>query len=193
MVLTYKYLKNKDEKENHDVIYLVNSKDNSYFAKIVEKDNDNYSLEFLDPSSILIKTNITKSDFAKGTIIIDCDNVYPYSNPYKYQTDNYAFTSIKDTILDGMKNKYYSFQCVNKKRQIKKKIGENLYIIDSTISCKPMLTFCTAYEEWKLNKNLPDGLLKELHFYNYKGSLITSEKLSHYETIIKKIIIPKCQ
>jgi hypothetical protein len=42
---------------------------------------------------------------------------------------------------------------------------------------KPLLTDPTSLNIWRINKNMPDGLIVEKHIYNYKGEILWSERL----------------
>lgn len=193
MVLKYKYIQHFDNEKSFDRVYLINSKDNSYYAILTDKNKNNFNLNLFQQDYLHAASVIKKSDLTKENIVVDCNDVSHYSNPYKYQTDNYSFTPVRDTILNGVPHIFFWLKNISTGRETRMKFGRNLYISDNRIDCKPIFTFSTAYEEWKVNGKIPDGLLKESHTFNSDGTPSTSEILVSSEVVTKQIIIPKCQ
>jgi len=173
--------------------YLTNSKNNDYYAVITEKDSLYYKLVFIDHNGIYSNVEFLKSDLNKAEFInIDCKNVTKTTNPYKYKTKYYDLVSLKDTIINNESFWHYKMTSNKPKKKRKEKIGTTFYIIDKSSNFHlPLLTFSTLYEKWKLNKELPNGLIKEKYYENYYGRLSSNEKLIEYKKIDKKIIIPK--
>jgi len=171
--------------------YLTNSKNNDYLAIITEKDSLNYRMVFKDYNGIysdviFLKTNLNKAEF----INIECKYVIKYSNPYKYQIDNHDFFILKDTVINEKAFSRYKLRCIKPKLIRKKKLGTEFYIIDkSTEFHLPILKFSTAYEEWKNNKFLPNGIFSEKYFIDYNGALDSNEKIIKYYKIDMKITI----
>lgn len=171
--------------------YLTNSKNNDYLAIITEKDSLNYRMVFKDNNGIYSDVIFLKSDFNKAEFInIKCESINRYNNLYKYQTKNYDFFILKDTIINNKTYATYKLSSIKPKRLKRKKLATEYYIIDkSTDFHLPILNFSTAYEEWKLNKNLPNGILIKRYLINYFGKLDSDENLVNYSKIDKKIII----
>jgi len=173
--------------------YLTNSKNNDFIAIVTEKDSLNYRLVLKDNNGIysnviILKTNLNSAEF----INIDCEYINQYSNNYKYQIKNYDFFILKDTVIDEISFSRYKLSSIKPKKVKRKKLGTKFYIIDkSTKFHLPILNFSTAFEEWKDNKNLPNGIFKEKYFIDYNGALDSNEKLIKYWKIDKTIIISK--
>ncbi|WP_250433440.1 hypothetical protein [Hanstruepera flava] len=171
--------------------YLTNSKDNSYLGIMRGVDSSQFELTFKHHDEAYAKVKLLKSDFYKAEFIgIACENVQFSKNPYKYQTKNYDFHVLKDTLINGEEHALYKLEYNKKlKKKIRKGIGTNYYIIDnSTNSHLPILQHPTAYEEWNLNKNLPYGIFIEFIFLNAQNERHSSEKLKSYYKIKKRIV-----
>ena len=69
MVLTYDFLEHKKGKKKHEVVYLVNSNDNSYFARLTEKSKNTITLELTHSDHLYTRSKINISDFTKGSIV----------------------------------------------------------------------------------------------------------------------------
>lgn len=171
--------------------YLTNSKKNNYTAVITELDSLNFKMIFKDEDGIYSNIKVLKSDLNKAEFInIKCESIKRRINPFKYKTEYYSFFKLDDTLLNGKSYSKFKLEAINPKRARRQKIGTEFYIIDKETSFHlPLLNFSTAYEEWKKERSLPNGLFIEKYFINYKGDLITNEKLINYLKIDKKIVI----
>jgi len=176
--------------------YLTNSKDNSYLGIMKELDSLNLELTFKHYDKIYAKVSFLKSAFFKAEFInIECKSVRENKNPFKYQTKNYDFHILKDTVVNNNIYSAYKLQSNLKlKKRIRKGISTNHYIIDNSTSFHlPILQHPTAYEEWELNKILPNGIFYELTFVTPLNERHSSEILKSYHKIDKKVvIIGKC-
>lgn len=171
--------------------YLTNSKNNDYLTIITEKDNLNYRMIFIDNNGIYSNVIILKSDFNKAEFInLDCKYVNRYQNAYKYQIKNYDFFDLTDTLINDKSFIRYKMSSIKPKKVERKKLGTEFYIIDKfTDFHLPILNFSTAYEEWKNNKTIPNGIFNEKYFIDYYGNLDWIEKIVNHCEIEKKIVI----
>ena len=146
---------------------------------------------FKDENGIYCNVKFLKSDLNKAEFInIDCKHVIRYENPYKYQTKNYDFFKLKDTIINGISFSKFKLESIKPKRVKRKKIGTQYYIIDNKTSFHlPILYFSTAYEEWKTDSKIPNGIFNQTYFIDYHGFLDSKEKLINYWKTDKKIVI----
>lgn len=173
--------------------YLTNSKDNSYIATLKKFDSTYFELELSDQNGLYSNVKVLIDSFFKAEFInIDCENVIPYENHFKFRTKTYNFLNLSDTILLNRKLKKYKLYYTGRKRKKKSfPVGTNYYLIeDSTSFHLPILTHPTAYEEWKTNKFIPKGIFAEKIFYNYKNKIENIMILQDYYQIDKKIVIP---
>lgn len=190
-------IKNRPFRKKDKIIkkyYLTNSKKNNYTAVITELDSLNYKMIFKDENGTYSNVVILKSEFHKAEFIdIDCKYVSRYRNPYKYQTNNYDFFELKDTLIDGITYSRYKLESIKPKKVKKKKLGSEFYIISNKTDFHlPILSFSTAYEEWKTNKNLPNGIFYQKYFIDFYKQIDSKESLvNNYWKIDKKIFIKK--
>ncbi len=178
--------------------YLTNSKKNNYTARMSEVDSLNYRIVFLDQNEIHSNVTVLKSDFIKAEFInIECKYISEYVNrhsisPYKYQTKNYDFFKLNDTLINGETYSKYKFGSNKPKRAKRKGLATLYYIIkNGTEFHSPILTFPTAYEEWKVKRNIPNGIYIEKYLLDSYGQLNSKETLVNYWKIDKKIVIQK--
>ncbi len=181
----------REKEEKRKKYYLTNSKKNNYTAVITELDSLNYQMIFKDANGIYANVKVLKSELFKAEFInIDCNSIQRYDNRFKYQTRNYAFFKLKDTLFNGTSYARYKLASIKPKRVKKKKIGTIFYSIANETSFHlPVLDRSTAYEEWKTTKNIPNGIFYEKYFIEYNGELDTKETLINYSKIDKKIVI----
>lgn len=171
--------------------YLTNSKKNNYNAVITEQDSLYYKMIFKDENGIYANVIILKSDLNKAEFInIDCKSIFRYQNPYKYQIKNYDFFKLNDTVIGAKNFSMFKLESIKPRRVKRKKLGIKFYIIDKETSFHlPILDFSTAYEEWKKERSLPNGIFKQKYFIDYYGKLSSKEKLINYWKTDKKIVI----
>ena len=67
--LEYNLINHIDSTKSEKIFYLTNSKDNSFFVKITEKDSLNYRLLFIKHDHLYSDIKVLKNSFNKGEII----------------------------------------------------------------------------------------------------------------------------
>lgn len=178
----------KDSTQSRLIHYLTNSKDNSYMAKIEAKNNDSLNLIFLKQDHIISEVTISKKSFYKeNNININCKNVRKFSNPYKKLTNDYDIQKISK--IDSLE----TFQIISlrsEKYKKKKKIGHYEYVFNKNTPFHfPNLFMPTAFEEWKIEKDLPNHFISKISFYNFDNILTETETLLNFSKIDKEINI----
>lgn len=181
--LTYEVTDYKNPKKNRTVTYLLNDENNSYHITLNNISKKQDELILLHYDELYWKGQINKEDLKKPNITLEKGLQSGFSNPYKYQVDNYDFTALKDTILNHKVCKRFILKSNDPVKEKKKKLGREVYVIDTSSESKPLLTFCTAYEIWKQRKNIPNGVIVEKYFYNYKKELVFKETLKSSDDI----------
>lgn len=192
-MLTYKHTDHLNPEKNSEIIYLINSADNSYFIRLEQTTDSNYKLYFRHRDHTSAAMHVTKMALKNGDFRANCDSLYRYENPYKYQTKNYDFTTVKDTTINSTGYKYYSMSHKNPKKAKRRKAGRLMYVVDTTYQNLPLFIMETPYEEWKLERNVPNGVLQEYHFYDYKNRFASSETLIGHDIVHKTLFIPDCR
>lgn len=169
--------------ESSQVSFWVNDQDNAYHVRIDPTQAAKANLYLRDEKGVAYKAEIPYPLQPATVLEIPAENKMKYHNPYKYQVNNYDLTPMSDTVVNGHTYQRYKLHCTHAKRKKRKKIGHEVYLIDTTVNCKPMLTFVTAYEIVNLRQNLPNGLVVEQHYYDYNKVLRSSRKLLKNEPL----------
>lgn len=193
-LVEYEFTSYKDSTSNEPVYYMTNSEDNSYFVKLKNVDSLSFELEFVDQDQIWSTTELKKENFFRAeSIILDCSYDIGYKNNFKFRVKEYKFDRLTDTLMNDLKLKKYKLTYTGKRKKKKSfPIGTNLYIVeDSTNFHLPILTHSTAFEEWKQERNIPNGIFKEKIFYDFENEMEYKFILKGYYPIDKKIIIPE--
>lgn len=191
--IQYTYQKNDTAKVEKE-IFLTNSKDNSYVLYVREKDSLNFKLLFIDQNGLLSTTYLSKKDFFRAeTFDLKCEFASRYRNPYKYQTDNYDFIVQKDTLIDNSKYQTFIIKSNKPKREKRKKLGTSHFIIENNTDFHlPIFEDPTSYEEWKEEKNIPNGIPKQFYLTNYlNNNRSCIHNLVDYIKINKFFVVPK--
>ena len=164
-LITYNY-QHYDSSNSEKRYILTNSTKPNYFILAHKLDSLQYRLVLKDHEKLISEFKLAKIDlFSNDTIDLPCNLVNKFENAYKYQVKNYVFFNLKDTLIAEKPYKYYKLVRLKKSKTVKKKIGKNHYVIEGNTQWhKPILRHSTAYEEFKLEKNIPDGIFK-IHFF----------------------------
>jgi hypothetical protein len=159
---------------NDSRIYLINSKDNSYYAIKIAIRKNRYKLILMDYDGLTAQQIFKTEELEKSAVTIALFNAFSYSNPYKYQINNYDFEKHDDSLIDGKQLKIIYLVSTNDQLKRNKNIGHYKYLVDPSFEFLPMLEFSTAYEIWKVRKNYPNGLLTQFFMYNAKNEIVSS-------------------
>ena len=179
-----KYECRNSEKDSIQLVnYYINSEKNNFYADIREKTNNTQQLYFRDQDILTCHANITSDVKNPGTLRFPDSLTRNFSNIYEYKAKNYEIKNCKDTLVSGKNYAKVIFEFKDVKKAKRKKIGKEIYIIDTSKKMKPLLTNPTSLNIWRINKNMPDGLIVEKHIYNYKGEIYWSEKLIEIATV----------
>ena len=193
-IIEYKNIDNNDTlRKINNTYVLTNSKDNTYFGMLSEKDSLHFVLDFMDYKAI--RTNysiIKKSDFVKAEFInLNCVDIVKNTHPFQHLTKKYHFTHPKDTIINDKKYLTYTIEDNKPKRKKDKKNSSITYIVDKETDFHlPVFTNETAYEEYNEEGIIPNGIIFEKLNYNDSNNLIYIQRRLNYLPINKKIVIP---
>lgn len=182
-MLVYDFKMN-DTSKVKEVFFYTNSQDNSYFLRVYEKDSLNYSIYFRDQKGFYSDFGSPRNEFLQlSKTVLTCDFLRILDNHFKYQTDNYEFKNKEDTLVGNEYHPFYIFKSNNPKQEKKKKLATTYYYLENNTEFHlPLLEHDTAYEEWKLEKNIPSGIPKEMYYLSYSKE----EIFMHYK--LKRII-----
>ena len=173
-----KYECRNSEKDSIQLVnYYINSDKNNFYAEIRQKNNGIQQLYFRDQDILTCHANVTGDVKNPGTLQFPDSLTRSFSNMYEYKAKKYEIKNCKDTLVSGKSYAKVIFEFKDVKKAKRKKIGKHIYIIDTSRKMRPLLTNPTSLNIWRLNKNMPDGLIVEKHIYNYRGEIHWSEKL----------------
>lgn len=175
-------------------MYLTNSKDNSYYAKLTSIDSLNFKLVFVDYNKVYANVRLLKTDFYKSEYInIGYDKTIRHKGIHKKNTKNYGYFLLNDTLVNEKECTVYKLAPNYKpKKRIRKSAGTLLYIVDKSTSFHmPILLRSLAYKKWESEIKIPYGIFIEKKLINGLNEEHSSEKLLQYIKIDKKITMPK--
>ena len=140
-----------------------------------------------------MNAKMNKKDFYNAeTISNNCEQTLKYISLGKEKTADYSFFNLKDTIIADTVHYHYVLKS-NKslKYQKRKKIVSAHFIVDKfSPDFDPFLYQSVMYEEWKINKNIPNGCPKLIYFINYDGTTDSKLRLVKAVKIDKYLTIP---
>ena len=161
------------------VNYYVNSKNNSYYADIRKnKNSEEYNFYFRDEDYLTISTTANGNLENPGTLIIPDSITQPWHNEeFKTIAKDYMIERLEDTTINNNSYARVVFKMINPKKSKRKRIGSHIYIIDTGKTMKPFLSDPIILNIWRLDRNMPNGLIIEKLVYKSDGTLSRSEKL----------------
>lgn len=172
--------------------YFYNSTNNGYLMYLREKDSLNFEISFTDREKLYLISKMNKADFFKAeTIENPCESVRKSDNPFKFQVDNYEFVNLTDTIINNTSYYHYYIKSTRSlKYQKRKKIAAIHYIVDkNSPEFQPFLIAQTCYEEWKKERNIPNGSPFIIYHVNVKGAITFKMQLKSLVKINKYLAV----
>lgn len=183
----------KNKEKDSAKTFLVNSSKNGYMMVVNNRDSSKYGILFIDNDGILINSTINKNSLNTAEkITTDCKNVKPFSNPFKFQVNNYEFVNLTDTIINNTSYYHYYIKSNRSlKYQKRKKIVAIHYIVDKkSPEFLPFLIHYTCYEEWKKERNIPNGSPYIIYHKNIKGEITYKIQLKSLVKVTKYLAVP---
>ncbi len=182
----------KEETKLKESFFIAtNSKNNNYYLEVKNLDTLKFKLNFMAHDSMRFNFVLRKNDFFNSdSIEIVLPDKAKFSNTVKFRIQNHDFINLRDTIIQESPYKQYIFKNIDPKKAKKAKSYTYKYIIErGTEFHLPVLVHPTAYEDWKVNRNIPNGIFREKLFYDYYGILDTKYKLKKIHKIKKLIYV----
>lgn len=162
--------------------FYVNSKDNSYKMRVVEKDSLNFRIDFLDVTGNYAVVYILKDDFLKvATITVPCKFVKYYSTR-NLRTKDYSFSPLNDTVINKVSYYHYVLKSKSIQREKRKKLSRAHYIIDKESSFHFPFFFETLdLEVWIRDRSVLNGVPFMMFFSNP-----VDPKVSLFRTLVNR-------
>ena len=142
------------------VIFLTNSRDNSYFSELKFKTEDTLEIRFRHHDQLIAYFEMGSVDFfGSATIQLPCATVLPRKNDFKFRTNEYYFQHFKDTVIAGKKNDYYVVRTKKTELEKNNNVIRRWFQLDEKYRFHlPLLRHPTLYEEWKKEKSIANGI-----------------------------------
>jgi hypothetical protein len=155
-----------------------------------EVDAYNYDVNLCDREKLSIFSKVKKSDFLEAESINNsCESIYKYSFGFHDKVKKYKFINLNDTIINGIS--YFHYKSTDLKKRKKKNNYDVHYIIEkNSPDFLPFLSNNTAYELWKKEQNIPNGLPFMVYDKTHKGVITYKMELKQYVAINKFMIVP---
>lgn len=171
--------------EPYSVFYLTNSKDNSYWASFYNLNEESFNLTFRKHGSISRRAVINKKEFYKAETIFMERGFAHVKAISERSAKKTGFLKLNDTIINNTTHQHFEFKTLKSK---KKDLVIHYIIEPSTENHLPVLFYPDAYVEWKVEKNLPNGIFKELYYTNDNNEFLENHlKLVGYQPYNKVI------
>lgn len=183
----------RKHKDTISLIYMVNSKLNNFNLYALEEKSINYGLYFHDQEGVAVHAKVKKEDFYKAeTYTNSCEQTLRLSNPYKEKIKDYEFINFKDTLMNDTLYFHYAIKNLKSmKYQKRNEIVTSHFIVTKfNPDFIPILFHPTAYGKWKINKTIPNGILKTIYYIDYSGKIIGKMTLTAVVKIDKYLTIP---
>jgi len=170
--------------------YLTNSKQNNYQAVITEEDSLHYRLVFTDRNGIYSNVTFLKSELPTAKILnIQSKHKIYASIRSRNQIKSHGFNKLSDTIINGDVHCKYKLELFKSRKIKRKKLGAQYVIIKNGTSFhQPIFSNVTAYNYWKKEGNLPNGIFLEKYDMDANGQLYSHEKLIDFKKTNRTII-----
>ncbi|WP_320815893.1 hypothetical protein [Flavobacterium sp.] len=180
--------------------YLINSKANNYLVLSYRKDSLNNMFnfgEFEGKKRPYINEPVNRQKLLETNLInVDCVSILFQSEyPFKYKVKDYYFENLNDTIINSVSYYHYAIKCNRSlKYQKRKSIQDIHFIVDrNSPTFLPFFINQTVYEEWKLDKKIPNGIVKIKYYVDWENKITIKWVLEKITPIKKVVIIPeKC-
>ncbi len=179
----------QEDNSTTQVNYYINSRNNSFYADVRVKKNTEYNFYFRDQDKLTAQVNISGDYKNPGIVTLPDSLTVKFNNSLKYKAKNYDVNVLNDTVISGKQYTQVLIKLIDEKKAKKKKIGNHLYIIDTSKKIKPLLTDPTILNIWRLKNKIPDGVIVEKLVYNSEKKLIWKEKLNEISPINFKLFI----
>lgn len=180
-MLEYEYRNTSDS--DVETRYILTSSDQDHYMIARKEDENMLAIHFVNPEGVYIMGSVNKDEFLKTeNYFAECKDVFAHTNPYKHLVKDYEFIEQPDTLIDGVIHSYYILKYRNPKKEKRKRIARNHYIISpQTEYHDPVFIHPTAYEEWKTEGAVPNGIFRNKYTIDLNGrkSLIYKLKKIH--------------
>lgn len=190
-LIEYEYQENSQAATEIRYI-LTNSQQSNYNTTVKIKDSV-YELQFIDQDGVYGHFSLAKADFYQAkTFDLNCEIVTRYRNPYVYKRKEYEYATFNDTVISNHSYQQYILRNTRKRKEVPHDLLRIVYLMEENTSYHlPIFTHPIAYEEWKKEKTLPNGIPKLMYCVQKDQEKFHSYKLKNIYKIEKFISFNK--
>ncbi len=179
-------------------LYLVNSKDNSYFARIQRSDSSKFHIQLIDYKRAFEGyTYLSKEEFDLSTYHQEtCTKVASFTQFAPRIKKNYYYVSITDTIEEGKTYQRFVLKSRDPKREKRKKLVRAHYKMSQGNSINlPLLHYYPHYYSWTSSSEKPLGTVQEVFYKSVETGVERSILRLQSVTEVQKTIMvsQECQ
>ena len=157
---------------------LYGNKSNNTFSAIIATNcNLGTTLYFNDLNAVIFSASVTGDIINPGNLTLPRDQTNSGSAYFINKSKYYNVEQMTDTVVHGKDFARIKIISKNANRAKRKKIGTSIYHIDTTYNFVPIfhdLLLAFLYEN---GAKIPNGVVSEVHTYNYDGSFHSSKIL----------------
>ncbi|CAN5381645.1 hypothetical protein BH23BAC2_BH23BAC2_05810 [soil metagenome] len=169
-LLEYEYREEKNSKPK-TIFYLTNSKINGFYIRAEKRKEigDSMYVKFIDFTGRTYSSfDVIEEDFILEDFLLNCSIVYKLRNFNTWRSTQYQVVQEKDTVIDDREHQAFVLKIEKEKREKRRKLCRYHTILEKNTSyhLAPLL-FPIAYEEYKANKSIPNGIPRIIYDSNH--------------------------
>lgn len=166
-----------DDRPKRITYDYVNSRDNSYIAKIDDADKGQQNLHFLEHSKMFCWVKGKIDPERPGKILVKDSLTHNWKGPSKKTASSYFFRNLTDTIIGTQTFSRVELRLKNEKKARRKKIVTTVYVLEKSAAFKPSFD-PVAYKLWKDSGEPFSGIIHERICYDPQGKFLHKRTLT---------------
>ncbi|MDR6966168.1 hypothetical protein J2X31_000161 [Flavobacterium arsenatis] len=186
--------KSDESSESEEMVFLTNSKDNSYNILLISK-KENWSVSMNHKDFVSMPFELPKLQLESLKVLtLNCDLIRSTGDYNKEKIDkNYKFIDVEPVDIDGFLYETFALKLVDSKKEKKKKEPTFYYCIEKNTDFHlPILLNSVINVNYFEEKSVPNGIAKEMYLVSYVKKEKTSIfKLKDILKIHKTVLLPK--
>ena len=157
-----------------------NKLSNTFTAIITTRCNAATTLYFNDINAVNFSASVSGDIINPGNLMLPRNQTNSGSAYFPDKSKDYSVNQITDTLVNGKNFARMQIISKNAKRSRRKKIGTSIYHINTAYNFIPIFDEYLMTQLYKNGAKIPNGVVSEIHSYNYDGSF-------HFSKILKEI------
>ena len=195
-IAEYEFRKS-DTSAVRQIYVLTNSKDNSFNAMLIVKDQETAYLDFRDERGIKSSTLLNITAFFKAeTVTYNCSGIIKSKPGSSADKALETFSATADTIIDGKPYTQYRLKLDNGMDGDAWKYGTATYIVESDTEFHSPFKFYATYSDgYHLpSTGFPNGIARDIFFRDSRSGTIQNRYVLKNHASYKKFLkLPECR